>query len=187
MSPSCLPWRHHALLWFQNLIPYCFLWCVELLWGSIKLGLSFLDTDIGQVVEILPRGRQRPVYHWHLKVTGVDELVMMIRNVIHIGFHISGIICHNMDGIVRGPEWRLNSFVTGNAWGPNQRWQAIRIHDSGPLFTKRYIKTSYCRISRSLEATRMDVVMIISYWNSTGISTALLPRCLSNFRAIETV
>ena len=37
-------------------------------------------------------------------------------------------------------------------------------------------KTSYRQISWSLEATRLDVIMIISLWNLTGISTAL-QRC----------
>ena len=36
----------------------------------------------------------------------------------------------------------------------------------------------------SLEAARWDIIMIVSLWNLTGISAALLPKCLSNFRAI---
>ena len=44
--------------------------------------------------------------------------------------------------------------------------------------------TSYPQISWSLEAARLDVIMIVSLWNLTAISAALLPRCLSNFRAI---
>ena len=36
-------------------------------------------------------------------------------------------------------------------------------------------------------ATRLDVIMIVSLWNLTGISAALLPRCLSIFRATGTV
>ena len=48
-------------------------------------------------------------------------------------------------------------------------------------------KTSYRQISWSLEAARLSVIVIVSLWNLTGISAALLPRCLSNFRAIEKV
>ena len=48
-------------------------------------------------------------------------------------------------------------------------------------------KTSYHRISWSLKAAILDVIPIVSHWNLTGISTALLPRCLSNFRAIAKV
>ena len=48
-------------------------------------------------------------------------------------------------------------------------------------------KTSYCQISRSLEAARLGVIMIVSLWNLTGISAAVLPRCLSNFKAIESL
>ena len=46
-------------------------------------------------------------------------------------------------------------------------------------------KTSYRKISRSLEAARLVVKITASLWNLTGTSAALLPRCLSNFRAIE--
>ena len=46
-------------------------------------------------------------------------------------------------------------------------------------------KTSYRQISWTLEAARLDVVMVVSLWNLTGILAALLPRCLSNIRAIE--
>ena len=45
-------------------------------------------------------------------------------------------------------------------------------------------KMSYRQISSSLEAARLDVIIVISLGNSTGISTVLLPKCLSNFRAI---
>ena len=45
-------------------------------------------------------------------------------------------------------------------------------------------KTTYCQLSWSLEATRLNVIIIILLWNLTGISTALLLMWLSNFRAI---
>ena len=48
-------------------------------------------------------------------------------------------------------------------------------------------KTSYRQISWKLEAARLHVIMIVSLWNLTGISAALLPRSLSNVRAIGKV
>ena len=49
-------------------------------------------------------------------------------------------------------------------------------------------KTSWRQIfSWSLEPARLDVMIIVSLWNLTGISTAPLPRCLPNFRAIGKV
>ena len=42
----------------------------------------------------------------------------------------------------------------------------------------------YRQISLNLETARLDVITILSLWNLTGISAALLPRCLFNFRAI---
>ena len=44
-------------------------------------------------------------------------------------------------------------------------------------------RTFYCRISWSHEAVRLDVMMIVSFWYLTEISVALLPMCLSNFKA----
>ena len=48
-------------------------------------------------------------------------------------------------------------------------------------------KTSYRQISWSLKVARFFVIMIVSFWNLTSTSAALLPRCLSNFRAIVKV
>ena len=45
-------------------------------------------------------------------------------------------------------------------------------------------KTSYRKISWSLEAARLNVTMLLSLWNLTGISVALLARCLPNLRTI---
>ena len=46
-------------------------------------------------------------------------------------------------------------------------------------------ETSYRKISWSLEAARFGFKLFQSLWNLAGTSTALLPRCLSNFRAIR--
>ena len=48
-------------------------------------------------------------------------------------------------------------------------------------------KTSYQQISLSFEAAKLGVIMIVSLWNVTGISAAVLPRYLSHFRAIGKV
>ena len=46
-------------------------------------------------------------------------------------------------------------------------------------------KTSYRKISWSLEAARFGFKFFQSLWNLAGTSAALLPGCLSNFRAIR--
>ena len=46
-------------------------------------------------------------------------------------------------------------------------------------------KTSYRKISRSLEAAGFGFKLFQSLWNLAGTSAELLPRCLSNFRAIR--
>ena len=48
-------------------------------------------------------------------------------------------------------------------------------------------KMPYRQISWSLEGSRLDVVMIVSLWNLTSVSAALLPRRLSNFKTIGKV
>ena len=45
-------------------------------------------------------------------------------------------------------------------------------------------KTSYRKISWSLEAARFVFRIVWSLWNLTGTSAALLPMCLPNFKAI---
>ena len=47
--------------------------------------------------------------------------------------------------------------------------------------------TFYRKISLNLKAARLDVKVIVSPGNLTGISTALLSMCLWNFRAIGEV
>ena len=46
-------------------------------------------------------------------------------------------------------------------------------------------KTSYRKISWSLEAARFGFKLFQSLWNLAGTSAALLPSCLLNFRAIR--
>ena len=45
-------------------------------------------------------------------------------------------------------------------------------------------RMSYHKISRAFEAARLDVIKIVSPEILSGILAALLPRCLSNFKAI---
>ena len=47
------------------------------------------------------------------------------------------------------------------------------------------VKTSYCKISRNLEAARFAFRTDRSLWNFTGASAAVLPRCLSNLKAMR--
>ena len=73
-------------------------------------------------------------------------------------------------------------------------WQIImKIHQEAILLTITYHedsrllsgRASYCKISWSLEAKRFRFRLFQSFWNSTG--TSALPRCLSNFRAIQSL
>ena len=46
-------------------------------------------------------------------------------------------------------------------------------------------KTSFRKISSSLEAARFVFRIVRSLWNLTGTSAAVLPMCLSNFKTIR--
>ena len=48
-------------------------------------------------------------------------------------------------------------------------------------------KTSYLHTSWGFEAARLNVIIVVSFWNLTGISAALLSRCLSNLRSIGNI
>ena len=58
------------------------------------------------------------------------------------------------------------------------------IRDLGPVSISD--KTSYRKISQSLEAPRFVFRIVRSLWNLAGTSAALLPRYLSNLKAIRT-
>ena len=53
----------------------------------------------------------------------------------------------------------------------------------GPVSTSD--KTSYRKISWSLEAARFVSKIVRSLWNLTGTSAAVLPTCQSNFKAMR--
>ena len=68
--------------------------------------------------------------------------------------------------------------------GSTVRWQSR--HESKLLGLYSLSgKTSYLKISWSLEASRFGFKLFKSLWNLAGTSVALLPRCLSYFRAIR--
>ena len=61
-------------------------------------------------------------------------------------------------------------------------YSRFRVTHYGPLFSGW---VSYRKISWSIEAARLGFRLFQSLWNLTGISAAVLPRCLSNFRAMR--
>ena len=74
----------------------------------------------------------------------------------------------------------------------SRRMRNSQFYTSGKRPMKVYLRASIHEavrrlISWSLGAARLDIITIVSLWNLTGISAALLSRCLSNFRAIGLV
>ena len=71
-------------------------------------------------------------------------------------------------------------------------WRNI-VKEKKPAFIAHYLTSkalwlNSCRsedVDGWLHTTRLDVVMIVSLWNVTGISAALLPRCLHISKRLE--
>ena len=59
----------------------------------------------------------------------------------------------------------------------------IAVDALGPVSISE--KTSFRKISWSLESARFVFRIVRSLWNLTGTSAAVLPMCLSNFKAIR--
>ena len=66
----------------------------------------------------------------------------------------------------------------------NQRWPLTYIHITRALFQ---YPITYCRISQSLGASRLVFRIIRSLWYLIGTLAAVLPKCLSNFKAVLTL
>ena len=87
----------------------------------------------------------------------------------------------------------LSLYDTNRSWDWTYpvRWFSISnttlLYSPTLSFYSQSSKTSYRKISWSPEAARLSVIIIVSLWNLTGISAALLPMCLSNFRTIGKV
>ena len=84
-------------------------------------------------------------------------------------------------------QWREH--LSGGVWMPQFLlcWGGRTWANSSQVLYSPSGKTFYRQILRSLEALRLCVVMIVSLWNFTCISAAVLPKFLSNFKAIGKV
>ena len=83
-------------------------------------------------------------------------------------------------------RWRPNNMFDDESWLIHE--MAVCHQTSTMLTLGLYSlsgKTSYRKISWSLEAARFGFKLFQWLWNLAGTSAALLPRCLSNFRAIR--
>ena len=92
----------------------------------------------------------------------------------------SYIVWVRLSGVLLSIHWKLHIYV----------WSFLSLCQCRDELMKHRVipglysfsgKTSYGQISWSLEAPRLVDIMIISLWNLTGISAAVL-MCLSNFR-----
>ena len=93
-----------------------------------------------------------------------------------------------------GSNWQYTSVGSDNDLAPTRR-QAIIWTNDGQVSWRIYAtlglnalisgKAPHHQISRNLEAARYMYRIFRSFWNLTGVSAALLPRRLSNFRTIQ--
>ena len=101
-------------------------------------------------------------------------------------------------------SWCLNQLVVPSAqiWMPTSGSRLRDIHTqlcagmrTVPFWRAPFqypirrliVMTSYGKILWSLEAARLLVWIILSLWNLTGASAAVLPRCLSKFQSDRTI
>ena len=79
------------------------------------------------------------------------------------------------------PHARTTSIFSLGVWWSD--FFVVNLHGQDPVSISE--KTSYRKISWSLEATRFVFRIVRSLWNLTGTSAAVLPMCLSNCKAIR--
>ena len=100
-----------------------------------------------------------------------------------------GVQCDNVSSNMKS-IWTLFLWPNIGLHKTKSRWATIKM---AYLTTNRYLGLSllggksYHRSSGSLEDARFDVLVIVSIWNLTWISTPLLLRCLWNVGAIRKV
>ena len=87
---------------------------------------------------------------------------------------LKSVVIYVIDGFVFSHRYCYMSCELIDVRDHNRQY--IIQNSVGPPFTKR--------ISWNLEATRSGIKILESFWNLTGVSAALLPRHISNFRAI---
>ena len=89
--------------------------------------------------------------------------------------------CHVNGRGLQSNTFELQHDVHWN-WFHILTWSAHGQHRFVPSCLGLYSlinKASYRQMSWRFEAARSDVLMIVSHWHLTGMSAALLPRCLS--------
>ena len=94
------------------------------------------------------------------------ELLCLIQITVNL--------CENTEHLVK-----LICYPNGHVY-----WLMLLLHKS--VSVNKAVRRLNAK-SRSLEAARFGVIMIISLRNFTGISQVLRPRCLWHFRAIGKV
>ena len=120
-------------------------------------------------------------YKEEVCISSHNSLKFVMKNIIHnrsaLVYLMAGYLTDTkqLSESMMVPYWWLTHFTcTG----------AITCEGDQGLYSLNG-KTSYRKISWSLEAVRFRFKLLQSLWNLAGTSAALLPRCLSNFRAIR--
>ena len=83
----------------------------------------------------------------------------------------------------RSRAWQIVLILITGEWIKGFLFDRVMMSSTKGLYSLS-CKTSYRKISWSLEAARFRFKLFQSLWNLAGTSAAALPRCLSNFRAI---
>ena len=149
--------------------------------------MEFLPGPITQRINVMYESQMK--WTWHHSKLAVEEAsffgrlrVVLLQLLIYtrwssrrykLGYHAL---------MIGSTDWS----VLIDQWPSAAKWglRKLKPHaDLGPVSISD--KTSYCKISQSLEATRFVFRIVRSFWNLTGTSAAVLPTWLSNFKAIR--
>ena len=110
-------------------------------------------------------------------------LISRLRGGMIADLIIKG-ITHSFDIYRSDTIEKIKAMIKKNNGIPtNQQHLMFRDIEHGPVSISE--KTSFRKISSSLEAARFVFRIVRSLWNLTGTSAAVLPMCLSNFKTIR--
>ena len=138
---------------------------------------------------LFTRGRwNRQINYSAIKCTHIDHkgLVMAVAFRVHI---FAKNIEHTIINMKTRVATKSSIQFRNNFWRNVRYIETVSTSLCGSLQGLYSLsgKTSYRKISWSLEAARFVFRLFQSRWNLTSISAAMLPRCLSNFRTIRSL
>ena len=149
---------------------------LTLWWQIVSGNLKNVDHEswIAQVL-LMNRQKTRHLYQMNRRYHGIGSIWIYVGITTSCSLYVSSDVrkyVTHFDDHICSPGCSLKPYRGHSLHKADSRMAPVPTQGLYSLSGK----TSYRQISWSLDATRLDVIMIISLWNLTGISTAL-QRC----------